>query len=58
VEGDDLVEVSRGCEGEDFAECGGLEREGFDDGAVEVEDDDIKGATWQETFLCHDTDVT
>lgn len=41
VEGDDLVEVSRRCEGEDFAECGGLERDGFDDDTVEVEEEGV-----------------
>ena len=38
VEGDDLVEVLGG-EGEDFAERRGLQGEGFDDDAVEVEDE-------------------
>jgi|GEM_PF-3692281 len=38
VEGDDLVEVLGG-EGEDLLECDGLESEGFDDDAVEVEDE-------------------
>jgi hypothetical protein len=39
VEGDDRVEVLGGREGEDLLECNGLERDGFDDDAVEVEDE-------------------
>jgi len=46
--------VSRGCEGEDFAECGGLEREGFDDGAVEVEDEGGEGVAGYYFIHTHD----
>lgn len=46
VEGDDRVEVLGGREGEDLLECNGLERDGFDDDAVEVEDEGGEGVRW------------
>ncbi len=46
VEGDDLVEVFWGREGEDLFERRGLQGDGFDDDTVEVEDEGGEGVRW------------